>query len=391
MLLKKIWGISILLTFAIAIYGQDSLLTQIALSNAKNIHFDGKTFSGEGWLKIQKAIVEHSNILIGEDHFTNEIPTFTKAIFNTSKFDNFYIEVDPFSTKIIENAIRHSNREEQQQFYEKYKSLFSFYSLQPEFDLLEHVVLSGTDLLGSDQIVAYADRLLFQDLLSKTKNKEAKVIYKEIMEQSHLHLEDFFTDPKKPMYFKTPDFSLQLNKLDSLSLSKEEKAILHSMKQSTLIYSTRSHKKRIQLIKHYLLNDLPKWKNKKNLFKYGAMHMARGESFLTIYDVGNLVANITDSNFEQSFHLMVIAKSGMQGSPFKVFPPSKIDIENGLLKSFKIFYDISSNDNWQVFDLLPIRKAVFNGELEITDITLLRAIKGYDALVIIPKVTPAQF
>ena len=41
------------------------------------------------------------------------------------------------------------------------------------------------------------------------------------------------------------------------------------------------------------------------------MHLARGESFLTIYDIRNMVANIAESNFEESYHIMIIGEAGM--------------------------------------------------------------------------------
>ena len=47
------------------------------------------------------------------------------------------------------------------------------------------------------------------------------------------------------------------------------------------------------------MNDYENWNGKRNLFKYGANHMARGESFLTVTDIGNLVANIAEANYEK--------------------------------------------------------------------------------------------
>ena len=44
-----------------------------------------------------------------------------------------------------------------------------------------------------------------------------------------------------------------------------------------------------------------------------------------------------------------------------------------------------------MFDLLPLRKALEKNTLTIENVNLVRAIKGYDALVIIPEVTPAGF
>ena len=387
-----------LITFLFVIFtlsisdGQDSLLTNVLLENYKTFEVSDSEFSGEGWDYIKKEVQKASNVLIGEDHATNEIPFFTQAVFDVSLFDNFYVEVDPYSTKIIEDVIREPNRKAQNEFLAEYKDIFSFYALQPEYDLLKHIVNAKTNLLGADQIVAYADRLIFQKLATTTENIEAKKIYEYVMLQSKLHLESFLENPKNPMFFMTEAFDLELNKLDSLQLSDNENQIIDDLKISKIIYKPGGHKKRIQLMKHYLMKTYPKWANSKNLFKYGAMHLARGESFLTIYDIGNLIANIAESNYQSSFHVMIIGESGMNGSPFRTFPHSKVNTEKGLLKSLKPFFEITESEKgWYVFDLIPARKLLSKQNLKVEDITLLRLLKGYDALVVIPELTPAGF
>ena len=163
------------------------------------------------------------------------------------------------------------------------------------------------------------------------------------------------------------------------------------MKRSITIYREQNHPLRVKLILNQLMKDYPLWKESKNLFKYGANHMTRGESFLTVYDIGNMVANVTKSNYEESLHIMIIGESGMVGSIFKSFPPSPVDKENGFYHSYlNPFFRITDNENWHMFDLVPLRKMIASGKLKIDELNLIRAIKGYDILVIIPEVTPAK-
>ena len=84
---------------------EDSSLDEIAEKNSKTFVVSKNNFNGAGWDLIVNEVKKSDNVLIGEDHFTNEIPFFTKQITQTQKFDNFYIEVDPYSTQIIENSI----------------------------------------------------------------------------------------------------------------------------------------------------------------------------------------------------------------------------------------------------------------------------------------------
>ena len=148
-------------------------LDSIIKAHTKTFTFSDHKFAGEGWDQILSETKNAQNLLLGEDHFSNEIPAFTKAIVDEVNFDNFYIEIDPYSTKIIENVIHNYSIEDKKAFFDSYGDLFSFYSLKPEYDLLEHIVLSGTTLLGSDQIVGYSDRLMSMKLLNHTKNAKA--------------------------------------------------------------------------------------------------------------------------------------------------------------------------------------------------------------------------
>ena len=382
-------------TFIICLTGfsQDSIFTHLATENLKLFSPQSNSFTGEGWEYIKNKVEGSQNILVGEDHFSNEIPFFIKAVSDLTKFDNFYIEVDPYTTKLLGNSFK-LPIEERKAFQKKYKNILSFYSLQPEYDMLEHIMNSGVNLLGSDQIVMYDDQLIFEDVIKRTKNKQAIPIYKNIIEQSKKLLDDFYNNSHNPMsmYFMTPEFLEQLNKLEQLDLSEEEDHIINDMRLSVSIYKEQNHSKRVKLLLNQLMKDYPKWKNSKNLFKYGANHLARGESFLTVFDIGNMVANITKSNFEESFHIMIVGESGFLGSIFEMFPPTEIDIENGFYLSYlKPLFNITEGNQWHLFNMEPIRKAVEKNHLKIDNVNLLRVVKGYDALIIIPKVTPAKF
>ena len=88
---------------------------------------------------------------------------------------------------------------------------------------------------------------------------------------------------------------------------------------------------------------------------------------------------------------MIIGKTGFQASPFKGFPAEKVDETSGSLKSLKPFFKLVTGEEWQCFDMIPLRNAIKEGKVTITDIKLLRIIKGYDLVVIIPTVTAANF
>ena len=210
-------------------------------------------------------------------------------------------------------------------------------------------------------------------------------------ERARVAADKFTSDMSQPTYMQSATFDQDVAKLEKEPVSIREKEILDAIKLSARIYKTQSHSLRVQLMKHQLMAAYESAiKNKKVLVKMGAMHCARGESYLRVYDCGNLLSNLADSEYKTSFHIAIFGKDGVQGSPFKSLPAQKLDPYNGDLKFIKPFFDATPKEEWVVFNLLPIRKALQSQKLKIDDIDLRRTILGYDALVIFPTSHPSH-
>ncbi|MCE6990295.1 hypothetical protein [Dyadobacter sp. CY323] len=219
----------------------------------------------------------------------------------------------------------------------------------------------------------------------------AASVYQDIENQSKTHFENFLKDPSKPFYMLTPDFEKRLAILSSMDLSAGETEIIDKLKLTARIYKQQNHHLRIQLIKSQLMEKYGEWENKKSLFKYGSVHLPKGESLLDIYDIGNLIHNVADSKFQQSFHIMIIAKSGFQASPFKGFPDSPIDAGGNELKTLKPIFDINSGPNWQCFDLAALNSKIVKSKIRVESKRMTQILEGYDLLIVIPAATPAKF
>ncbi|MDO5616856.1 MAG: hypothetical protein Q4G16_11740 [Cruoricaptor ignavus] len=366
------------------IFAQESEIQKLASENVTSFETtNDKIFTGNGWNKILEASAKSNSILIGEAHFTNEIPYFVNALSSEIHFDNFICEIDPFSAKTIESKIKNLNDKELNEFIKNYSDNFSFFELKPEFELFKTFVKSKTNIIGLDQISLIADRLTISELKKSSKNDKAKSIYSAMEETSK-------KNPSK-IYMFSDDFQNKLNEVLNLNLSAEEIEQLNALKLSREIYLNSKHHLRIQWMKNQLMKELPNWKGKKNLFKFGAVHMPSGESLLEIYDIGNLVHNIEDSEFRKPLHIMIIGKSGYSGAPDRDEPEQIVDENSEYLKIYKPFFNLVKDEQWHLFDLLPLKKAITENNLVIEDITLSRIIKGYDYLIIVPTVTPAKF
>ncbi|MGM0589609.1 MAG: hypothetical protein ACQETE_14395 [Bacteroidota bacterium] len=376
-----------LLTTPSTLFAQDSLLTSLLLEHHRTIQFDGTSFSGPGWQDIQTKVQNASQVLIGEDHFIQEIPVFTEAIMNSASFDNLIIELDPYSTELIERSLTEYSVEKRARFRASYQPLYSFYALQSEYSLLQSATHQGVNLIGAEQIIKWADRFVLQDLAKMTQNQRAQQIYHQMIDSSAVHFKRFKQDPETTFYMETPHFKHQLDSLKSLELSPRETAIIEDLALSRNIYDKNAHHQRIQLIKRTLLDNFNQWHDHKNLFKYGAVHMPGGESLLGGYDVGNLVTHVADAQFNDSFHVMIFAEDGEQGTPFAHLPSQEINSTQGLLSKMAPFFEATDTTHWSAFNTAPIQTAIQNEKLSINDPLLKRIIQGYDMVIIIPEAT----
>lgn len=356
-------------------YAQNLLLDSIVQKNGfpfqndKNISFQGK-----GWDVLLNEIKQSNSVLLGETHSTNEIPYFTNAIINEVEFDNYFLEVDPYSVDIIETKIKSLSPEQLNLFVKEYSTNFSFLEYEPEFALFKNLVKRNKKVYGVEQISLFADQMIISTLKETSKNKKVIEIYEQMLFNSK-QLAD--KEGLEKYYLLSEDCLQKLDLLLMLKLSDKERKQIEALKLSREIYTKRNHPLRIQLMKNILLNQMPDWNNKKNLFKFGSVHVPRGETILTktdIYDIGNLISNIEEANFRKSLHIMLIEKG-------------EDDNDN---TSFKSFLNVLKDDQWYCFDLRPLKKSILQNKLKVDDIYLSRVIKGYDYLIYIPKVTESK-
>nr|WP_067059320.1 hypothetical protein [Mucilaginibacter sp. L294] len=391
--MRKTLALTILLVsfYTQLTFAQDSLITSLAKSNLSIFTKDGNKFTGAGWDNILTRAKSSDNVLIGEDHFTNETPFFVSALASQIRFDNFFCEIDPFTARILQDKIKTLSAPEMEKYVADYGNTFSFYAFAPEFDLLKQFTRSNTTINGTDQILLVGDALICNELQKTTQSNRAKEIYELIKNNSKTYFANFLKDQSKPFYLLTPEFEKNLDELSALKLSEHEVKIINALRLSAKIYKSQSHHLRVQLMKNQLMQVYTQWQDKKNLYKYGANHVAKDEGLMDTYDIGNLVSSIADSKFSSSYHIIVLGVSGTQASPFKGFPSEKVDANSGVLKSLSPLLKAVDGNGWHCIDLKPLRAALEDGKLVIKDNKLLHIIKGYDAFVVIPEVTASAF
>jgi hypothetical protein len=369
----------------------DTLWARLLKENTTSLQPGPNGFTGKGWDLIQAGVQQNQYVLIGEDHFMAEIPYFTKQVLKTTTFNTFALEIDPYVAQILNQKMAQPDTASLMKWVSQTGAALSFYGLREEFQMLQAANRTHTTFIGLDQIAMMSDPLIYEELARTATRPSTRQRYVGMAERARISADKFIADMSQPTYMQGPMFDQDVAELEKGPLSAREKEILDAIKLSARIYKTQSHPLRVQLMKHQLMAAYESAiKNKKVLVKLGAMHCARGESYLRVYDCGSLLSNLADSEYKTSFHIAIFGKDGVQGSPFKSLPAQKLDPDNGDLKFIKPFFDATPKEEWAVFDLLPIRKALQSQKLKIDDLDLRRTILGYDALVIFPTAHPSH-
>jgi len=131
-------------------YAQNALLDSLIQKNSFPFQNDTNiSFQGKGWDVLLDEIKQSNSVLLGESHFTNEIPYFTNAVINAVEFDNYFLEVDPYSVDIIETKVRSLSAAQLNLFVKEYSKNFSFLEYEPEFALFKNLVERNIKIYGA--------------------------------------------------------------------------------------------------------------------------------------------------------------------------------------------------------------------------------------------------
>jgi hypothetical protein len=348
----------------------------------------GSQFSGKGWDHIIEKSKRTNYILIGEDHFISEVPVFTQAFLQQVKVVNYICEMDQWMMDIFSTKITKSTPAQLDSWVSANYNGFSFFQKKNEFEMMRSLIDQKVNLLGIEQVGLMETTILYQ-YLSETGSPKNKKLYELMRDSAVVANNAFFSDFSKSYFMKTSLFAETMAKLDKPSMKPAEVALTEAMIRSAGIYKTGSHRERIKLMQENLMALYPQTlKGKKNVFKFGANHTLKGESFLPVYDIGTTAHILAQAEHQDSYHIFVLPKSGKQAG--FLTGSNDIDLNDGLFGSLMRLLDKAPATEWTTIDLEPIRAAIRKHNFVISDDVLRKTIFGYDALVVIPVATAAE-
>lgn len=380
-------SIVLLLLFSQTTFAQSRLYFDSLIAANTSVFKGGNQFSGKAWDQLVERSRATNYVLIGEDHFLSEVPQFTNALIQQLAIDNYICEMDQWMLDIFKSRISTNTDAQLQSWISSNYNGFSFFQKKNEFALLQFLVKQQVDLVGIEQVGLTSTTILFQYLVENA-NRQNKKYYELLRDSSAVVNSKFFMDQSKPFFFATPYFSSTMKKLNREVMGKDEAALVTALSRSAEIYASGSHRQRIKLMQANLMDNYAQLRGKKNVFKFGANHTLKGESYLPVIDIGTTAHILAQAEHQDSYHMLVLPKSGKQAGFLE--GTNEISMNEEPYRSLQPFFAQASDSDWSIIDLERIRNEVRKCGFVIDNPNLEKTIKGYDAFIVIPAATAAE-
>jgi hypothetical protein len=365
---------------------------------------------------LESAIADAQYVLIGEDHFTREVPEFATAVCNimaTQGLSDMVVEVGPQVAEFVSSSFGNLDRlARMAALTRQYPESVAFLNMRQENDLAAHCaeVAHNRDfhLWGLDQEFLGSAGWLLDKILATHPGPAATTAITRLKgeEQQDAIRAKETGDSHKLFLLAAPDSELAavaaVLERDGNSAAN---ALFRELVESHEIYSRFlqdwrvSNNQRARLLKRNFQLDFETavaagrpQKNhlRKVLVKFGEWHLYKGFNPLPQRDLGNYIAEMADAQGTTSLHICVLGAKGTRRIDGGYERPAKLekfvmDEDHGY-RWLKPAVENQLPNAWTVYDLRKLRFT----ELGPVDPDMERMVYGYDLLVIVPELTPAD-
>ncbi len=373
-------------------------------------HFtiNNNVFEGKGKEVIENFINESQFIVYGEMHDSQQTSIITKAFIPLLKqagFDYFALEVGPTSAQVLTRLSTPAEKtiENLHTFNTKYAITeldevdypIPFFTGISDAEFLQEASANGMELWGIDQEYYFASFFLLDELLETviTNPDFNKItILKEKADQAMIkHFMKELADDNYETYKNIIEDKNVVNFFNSFNKANTRaQQIIDDLQTSWDIYirwRNDSHVDRISYMrnnymKHYKIASETK-KSPKVFTKIGSLHASKLISN-GAFDIGCLTEELAQKNGTYSTSI----------NTWKPYELENDSIVNNLerykrsFKRYKLFTDLSKQDEWTVINLKDIRKDLKEGLLTLPTNgdyhRLKKLIESYDYQIILP-------
>ncbi|SFJ39115.1 hypothetical protein [Olleya namhaensis] len=350
---------------------------------------------GAGATVLEEKILESQFFLLGEEHYSPEISELTNVLLpklKQSDFNYFAIEVGPNSTEKIVSVIKkeHSLYKFNSDFYSKYQDIpIPFFDGKKDELFLKTALKENIEIWGIDQEFVSAHLFLIDEIYSLSNNKS--LIQTEYNSVKRFIKEEY----KKELDVK--GYQMFENLLESTIIKTffdkcpdvKQRKIIEDLIISWKIYAMRE-------VKNYSQNNLTRMEYMKQQFgsyyntasktdtlskifiKMGSMHLARGQNWLGIYDLGNLIKELSYLNGTKSTSINCFSRywKDDKGQVFDF-----LDEKEG--KAYQPLLELAKKDKWVLIETKPILELIKKENIKLNkDLNIL--ISGFDFILFSP-------
>lgn len=289
-------------------------------------------FSGDGAEILGSAVRESRFVLLGEDHFSREIPRFTAMVCDLMKPDAYAVEAGPDAARFVSSVLRSPTRTTQiAERARRYPNNMAFLDVVEENETAAHCAGVSRNprfaLWGLDQEFLGATGTLLEAMLATGPGPKARAAIADLEAREKLASEKARAsgDPGPLVLLSATQADLKpLADAVAADGNDATRVLLDELLVSRHIYrlnaegSPDSNSDRAQLFKQHFLAEYAATAKAiaapRVLFKFGDNHSGKGFSPLQVRDIGNFVAEFADGEKARSLHVMVFGARGKHGA-----------------------------------------------------------------------------
>lgn len=371
------------------------------------LHVEGGKFRGNGAPVLASAIADARYVLIGEDHFTREIPQFAHGVCGlmggAGPF-TMVVEASPEVAAFVAASLGKQDGEKHMaDLQRQYPDSVAFLNMREEYELVQDCAVStpgrGFQLWGLDQPFQGSAGWLLGEILATHPGPNATKVITELKkkEESDADLAQQSGDPSKLLLVSTDGAELEsAGGVLQREGSSAARALLDELIESRDIYLKylsghvpESNEQRARMLKRRLSQKLQTVGSaQKILIKFGDSHVYKGVNEIEQRDLGNYVAETADAAGTTSLNICVGGAKGVHAGYGGYNRPLKHEAFTQIEDHpwMKPVIENQVESGWTLYDL---RKLRFH-KMENVSADMRRMIDGYDLLVIIPELTPGD-
>jgi succinate dehydrogenase flavin-adding protein (antitoxin of CptAB toxin-antitoxin module) len=385
----------LIIVFSINTFGQtNELKSSDIFSFAYSFKIENNQLVGSGADSLKKAIRESQFFMLGEEHFSPQISELTNIIlpyFSSYGYDNFALEVGPYTAEIIQREIKLKNTlfDFNSSFNLKYKDVpIPFFDGTKDDDFIKTALKYNFKLWGLDQEYITAPLFLLDEIYRNSKDSiSSKKQYRDAKDYLEQQLNKFNSE-KKNQYFEMFDSDNDLTKYLNQCNEPKQQEIIEALKISMDIYKQQNwngNQARMEYMKRNFSNNYQAAQKNdsfpKVLIKMGSMHLGWGKSWLGIYDLGNMINELSYFNNTKSVSVNCFSRY--------------IEDENGTIYDYmsdreganlSLILELASKDSWTLIDNKKIIELARNRKIKLNN-DLIFLLSRYNYILFAPLKT----